>query len=153
MHHKLVSTVTALILVLGFSIQVTAETSAEDALKYRKSIMTAIRGHVGAIAMQVRGLAGDPEYIAKHASALAGLGSELHSVFPQGSAGEDSDALPAIWEKPAEFAAAIDEAAKATAALAEVAEGGDMQAIGNAFKSVGKACKGCHESFRVKHEH
>lgn len=153
MHHKLISTVTALALLLGFSIQVTAETSAEDAFKYRKSFMTSLRGHAGAISMQVRGLAGDSDYIVKHAKAMANLGSELHSVFPEGSVVEDSEALPVIWEKPEEFAAAVSKAAEAMTALGEVAEGGDMQAIGKAFANVGKTCKGCHETFRVEHDH
>lgn len=153
MHYRLRTTVTALALILGISIQATADTSAEDAFKYRKTFMTSLRGHAGAISMQVRGLAGDSDYIVKHAKAMANLGSELHSVFPEGSAVEDSEALPEIWAKPDEFAAAVAKAADAMTALGEIAEGGDMQAIGKAFGSVGKTCKGCHESFREEHEH
>lgn len=34
------------------------------------------------------------------------------------------------------------------AGLVAAAEGGDMAAIGTAFKEMGKACKGCHDQFR-----
>lgn len=153
MRRILVSSITALALFLSFSIQVVAETNAEDAYEYRESIMTALKGHVGAISKQVRGLAGEPAYAARHAKAIAGLVSELHTIFPKGSNVGDSEALPGIWEDPDGFAKALANAEKAAAALGEAADGGDLQAIGGAFMNMGKACKGCHEEFREEHEH
>jgi len=148
MRYTFIIAITTLAVFLGLSSQVTAETSAKDAFKYRKSIMTALRGHAGAVSMQARGLAGDADYLAHHAKAIAALGTELHSVFPKGSNIEDSEALPLIWEEPEEFAAALAKAEKAMAALGEAADGGDVHAIGAAFRNVGKSCKGCHERFR-----
>ncbi len=152
MRRFIISTITTGTLVLGYSIHVAAETSAEDAFKYRQYIMTALKGHAGAVSTQTRGLAGDSDYVSNHAKAIAGLGTELHTIFPEGSNVEDSEALPVIWEEPEEFAAAVAKAEEAMAALGEVADGGDMQAIGAAFMNVGKACKGCHERFRVEHD-
>ena len=43
MRRKLAIAVTTLTLVLGFSVQVTAETSDENAFKYRQNIMTALK--------------------------------------------------------------------------------------------------------------
>lgn len=151
MRRKLVIAVTALTLFLGYSMQVTAETSDDNAFKYRQNIMTALKGHAGAIAMQARGLAGDPSQVANHAKAMASLGSELHLLFAEGSKVEDSESLDAIWEKPEEFAAAVTAAEEAMTALGEVADSGDMKAIGAAFRDVGKSCKGCHDNFRVAH--
>jgi cytochrome c556 len=152
MRRIFICTITAITLVLGLSLQVTAETSAEDAFKYRQYIMTALKGHAGAVSTQTRGLAGNSDYVANHAKAIANLGTELHTIFPEGSNVEDSEALPVIWEEPEEFAAAVAKAEEAMAALDEAADGGDMQAIGAAFMNVGKACKGCHERFRVEHD-
>jgi cytochrome c556 len=149
MHRKLITSITALSLVLGLSIQATAEPTAEDALKYRRSIMTALKGHAGALSMQSRGLAGDPAHVARHAEAIADLIAELHTVFQEGSNIDDSEALPVIWEDPKAFAEALAKAEDAAPALAEAAEGGDLKAIGGAFANVGKACKNCHENFRV----
>ena len=152
MRHTIISTTLTLIISAGLSAPIAAEPSAEDAYAYRESIMTALKGHAGAISRQARGLAGDSDYVANHAKAIANLGTELHTIFPEGSNIEDSEALAAIWDEPEKFAEALANAENAMAALGEVADGGDMEAIGNAFKNVGKACKGCHDSFREEHE-
>ena len=153
MRHKLLITTLALVLSAGLSVPIAAEPTAEDAYEYRESVMTALKGHAGAISRQVRGLAGDPDHVGSHAKAIAGLGSELHTIFAEGSNIEGSEALAAIWDEPEKFAEALANAEEAMAALGEIADGGDMEAIGNAFTNVGKACKGCHDSFREEHEH
>jgi cytochrome c556 len=147
------STTLTLVLAVGLSAPVAAEPSAKDAYEYRESIMTALKGHVGAMSRQVRGLAGDPYYVANHAKAIANLGTELHTIFPEGSNVEGSAALPAIWEKPEKFAEALANAEEAMATLGKAADDGDVEAIGKAFTNVGKACKGCHDTFREEHEH
>jgi cytochrome c556 len=152
MRRTLINTVSIVALLTGLAGHAAAETTAEDAFKYRQSVMTALKGHVGAISMMVRGLAGDSSYLPRHAEALSALSGELKTVFQEGSIVEDSEALPVIWEEPEEFAEAIAKVKTATAALGDVATGGDMQAIGGAFKEVAQACKGCHERFRVEHD-
>lgn len=152
MRRKIASTVAVIALVLGVSAHVTAGPSAEDAFKYRLSIMTAMRGHVGAVSMTVRGLAGDPGQLPHHAAALSALGAEFRSVFQEGSMVEDSDALPLIWQEPEEFAQALARAETATSALGKAAATGDMKEIGAALHDVGQACKGCHERFRAEHD-
>ena len=153
MHHTIMKTTLALVLSAGLSAPVAAEPTAEDAYEYRESVMTALKGHAGAISRQARGLAGDSDYVANHAKAIANLGAELHTIFQEGSNVEGSEAMAAIWDDPEKFAEALGNAEDAMDALGEVAEGGDMEAIGNAFMNVGKACKGCHDSFREEHEH
>ena len=149
----IISVVSAISLTAGIAVNVVAETSAEDAAKYRQSIMSALKGHAGAISMQARGLAGDADYVANHAKAIANLGTELHSIFQEGSNVEDSEALPAIWDEPDKFAEAVAKAEETMAALGEAATDGDLEAIGSAFRNVGEACKGCHERFREEHDH
>jgi len=141
-------------LLLGLSLHVAAETSGEDAQKYRASIMTALRGHAGAASMIVRGLVEDRGALKKHADALAATASELPNIFPEGSNVGDSETLPAIWDEPVKFAAAVKKAQEATANFSKVvAAGGDGAAVAAAFKDVGGACRGCHDNFRVEHEH
>lgn len=76
--------------------------------------------------------------------------------FPAGSGVEvapKSLALPAIWEKPADFQAAaqklVDEAGK----FNTLAQAGDLAAIGGGMKALGGACKDCHEQFKKRDEH
>ncbi len=117
-----------------------------------ESIMTSLKGHAGAISMQTRGLAGDPSHISSHAQAIANLGAELNSIFPERSNVEGSEALPIIWEEPEKFAEALARAEEAMAALGAAASGNDLEAIGRAFRNVGEACKGCHERYREEHD-
>lgn len=130
------------------SLIAAAETTSQDAAEYREFVMDSLKGHIGAASMHVRGLVEGPAFLVKHAQGLANGASELDRLFPAGSNVEDSDALPVIWEKPEEFAAAIAKAVDATKKLVAAAEAGDRTAIAGAFKEVGGACRGCHDKFR-----
>lgn len=131
------------------SIVAMADTTPEDAKDYRASVMTVLRGHVGAASMHVRGLVDDNGFLSAHAEGLVNGAAELEHLFPAGSDVDDSAALPAIWEQPEEFRKAIDNAKKATAAFREAVSAGDKAAIGSAFREVGTACRGCHDRFRA----
>ncbi len=150
MGRTLIGAVTIITLVLGVSVSGAAGPVPADAVKYRQSIMKALSGHAGAISMLARGRAGDPAYLARHAEALVNLSAEVGLVFQEGSIVEDSDALPAIWEDPDEFAKVVATFEAAISSLGDVADSDDLQAIDAAFREVGQACKGCHEKFRMK---
>lgn len=142
-------------LAVAFSLAVPAafvtaqETTApEDAKDYRQAIMHAMGAHVSAISMHLRNLVEDHGFLDDQAQSLARTAAELSFVFPSGSNVGDSEALPAIWEKPEEFAKAVTEAEHATAALAEAASTGDRKAVSSALREVGAACRGCHDNFR-----
>jgi cytochrome c556 len=134
---------------LSASLIATAETTAQDAADYRESVMTSLKGHIGAASMHVRGLVDGQEFLVKHAQGLANGAAELDRLFPAGSNVEGSDALPVIWEEPEEFAAAIAKAVDATKKLLAASQGSDKTAIAGAFREVGGACRGCHDKFRV----
>ena len=152
MQRKITSMVVAAVATLGVSVQVIAETTPEDAKGYRAAVMTALKGHIGASSMTVRGLVDDHGQLAGHAAGLASAAAELKNIFQEGSAVDESEALPAIWDEPEKFAAAVERAEDATAAFVVAVEGGDKAAIGGAFRNVGKACGGCHDDFRVAHD-
>lgn len=139
-----------IVATLGLSVQVAAETSAEDAKKYRLSIMTSLKGHISAASMTVRGLVDNNGQLVGHAAGLVSSAAELNSIFQEGSAVDDSEALPAIWEQPDKFAAAIKKNQEATVAFQEAVAGGDSDAIGAAFRNMGKSCGGCHDDFRLE---
>lgn len=153
MRLKTTGAVFALVVSLGLSAQVMADTSAEDAKAYRLAIMTALRGHIGAASMTIRGLVDDNGQLAGHAAGLVSAASELDNIFQEGSAVDDSEALPAVWDEPEKFAAAIKTNQEATVAFQEAVAGGDSDAIGAAFRNMGKSCGGCHDDFRVDDDH
>lgn len=148
MHRKILSLLVSAGLVLSASFAALADTTPEDAADYRGAIMTSLRGHIGAASMIVRGLV-DSDELLSHAQGLDNSVRELDHIFPAGSNVGESEALPAIWDKPSEFAAAIEKMQAATAAFVTAAEGGDNEAIGGAFRNVGMSCRGCHDNFRV----
>lgn len=70
--------------------------------------------------------------------------------FPAGSGPEagKTQAKAEIWSKPAEFKTAMKNFSDAAPKLQAAANSGDVGAIKTAFGDTGKACKGCHETFR-----
>ena len=144
------NTLTGVILSIALcsSAAIAEHQAAEDVAKYRQSIMKALSGHNGAIRLIVAGKAGDPDKLAEHIAAIAGLAAEVNAVFPAGSNLDDDESLPAIWEDAEGFAEAVARFEEAAGAL-HGATGGAMQDIDAAHRELGKACKGCHEDFRV----
>lgn len=130
-----------------------AQSAAEGAIKARKAHMQLQGFYLGPLAGMAKG---EVPYDAARASMLATNLNTLVSVdfapyFPEGSAqgqAEGTRALPAIWEKPEEVAAALTGFRTATAALAAAA-GTDQAALQAALGPVGQACGSCHQAYRA----
>ena len=148
-----------LVLTAGFG-GATALAADEPAsvVKFRKAFMDANGANLAMIAAIVKGEVSFTNQVAAHANALADQGklltANLKQLFPEGTsndAGLDTAALPVIWEKWSEFEETAQRFAQESAKLAEVAQGGDMTAIGQQLGALGKnACGGCHGTFRAK---
>jgi cytochrome c556 len=93
---------------------------------------------------------GDAKEIIPHAAKLKELEVAFAKMFPPGSDGGDTKALPTVWSDKAGFDAAGKAAEDADDKLAVAAGTGDMAAIGAAFGDVGKSCSGCHTKYRAK---
>ena len=135
--------------ILSTALATSASADGHE-IKYRKGVMKAVGGTMGSLAAVLKNQAP-----AKHAVPLAetmkNLAAVVPDVFPEGSDFGETAALPAVWEKPTEFKAALDAFVAAANALpGAAAAGGDT--YGMAFGNLGKACKGCHEHFREKKE-
>jgi cytochrome c556 len=150
MHLRAISATIALAISSVLSYAAFADTTPEDALDYRKAVMTALRGHIGASSMIARGLVEDDGHLVGHARGLHSGAQELSRVFQEGSNVGESEALPLIWEDASGFAEAIAKLEEATAAFVAAAESGDSEAIGAAFRNVGMGCRGCHDRYRVQ---
>lgn len=134
------------------AVSFTAPAMADDAgeIKYRKSVMKSIGGHMGAIAGIFKAETGNQTNLAVHTRGMAELATITGSIFPKGSDFGETEALPAVWEKPDDFAKAVKMFQDAAANLNSAAMSGDMAATGAAFGGLGKTCKNCHENFREK---
>lgn len=135
----------ALILAALLTSQLAFGNEAE--INYRQSVMKSVGGHMSSMGAILRGRV-HSEDLAIHANAMNELSRVVPNVFPEGSSGGKSEALPSVWEKPADFQKAMDAFVKAANGIAEAANSGDMGKIGPAMQSLGQACKGCHDNFR-----
>lgn len=131
-----------------------------NVVKSRQNLMKANSAHLGMIAAVVKGEVSLPDEIAPNAQALALMGemltANLKALFPEGTdeaAGLKTAALPVIWQNWAGFEQAAMRFKEETAKLAEVAQGGDMAAIGQQVGALGKnGCGACHGDFRKKQD-
>jgi cytochrome c556 len=145
-------------------LAITTAFAADDPVnivKYRKAFMDANGAHITMIAAVIKGDVSFTDGVAANAQALAEQGklltANLKQLFPEGTAkggtGEKSAALPVIWEKWGEFEQAAQKFQEESAKFAEVAQGGDIAAIGPALGTLGKqGCGACHETFREKQQ-
>jgi cytochrome c556 len=149
---------TALSIVAAGSTLAWAQDDPANVVKYRKALMDANGAHLGMIGAALKGDVSFTDQIAPNAQALALLADMLAAnakqLFPEGSdgaAGLDTRALPAIWENWSGFENDVKVFQEEAAKLAEVAQSGDMAAIGQQVGALGKnACGACHTDFRKK---
>ncbi|MEI6417534.1 MAG: cytochrome c [Sphingomonadales bacterium] len=128
----------------------TLPAAAADPIKAREEIMEGNGKAAKAGGAMLKGEA--PFDAAKAQGILASFATgakEFGKHFPKGSDKGDTEAAPAIWEKPADWKAALakfetDSAAAAAMKPAALAD------FGKAFGMVTANCKSCHEAFRIK---
>ncbi len=129
----------------------TAQEEEEGIIKHRQAVMSAVGGHMGAMAAILKGKVKFTGDLKTHARAMADLAKIAARVFPEGSDFGETRALPKIWDKPKEFKKVLDAFGAESAKLAKIADGGDVKAFGDQFKALGKnACATCHKAFREK---
>jgi cytochrome c556 len=123
--------------------------TAEGIIGYRAAVMEAIGGHTQALGAIIKKDVAFSEDARLHAQALAALAPLTGKIFPAGSDKGETDALPAIWEKPDAFRKEVAAFEAAAAALGKVADA-TPAAMASEFSALLKSCKSCHDSFRKK---
>ena len=74
--------------------------------------------------------------------------TNLSVLFPEGTLVGDTEALPVIWEKNADFQAIFATAIANATAMKAAAEAGDADAYMAAIKATGGVCGQCHQTYR-----
>lgn len=121
----------------------------EDAIKYRKSVMTVMASHFGRIAPVVRGDRPFNAAEVQNNAAIVETMSKLpFEAYGPGTDRGDSRAKAEVWSNADKFKASGETMQKAVAALSAAARAGSADQVKAAFGDVGKACKGCHDEFR-----
>lgn len=117
-----------------------------------KDRTTAFKSFMPTVSTMRKMAKGDEAFDAeKFKAAAAQFTKEARIPFEsfQSDPNGNGDALPAIWQKPAEFKAEQDKFLAAVDKLNTVAQTGKLDDIKVAFDDVQNSCKSCHQSYRV----
>lgn len=150
MKHLSPTPVAAIAIALAIGSTAPAAVAAQDAaaiIEYRQSIMQSFRAHMGGVRTALGGTA-PMGHAVHHAVAFSEMAQSLANVFPEGSTGDDSRALPAIWADRDGFMNRVSAIQGATANLVEASRSGDADRIGAALQEVQGTCGACHDTFR-----
>lgn len=124
--------------------------AADDPIKERREN----RKEVGDLAKQIKGVvdAGGPAAaVVEPAKKIVALEANFEKLFPPGSDKGDTKALPAVWSDMSGFQAASHNLTTQATKLADAgAAGKSPDEIKAAFGDMGKACGGCHNTYRAK---
>jgi cytochrome c556 len=135
--------------VLGLSAAAMA-LDADGAIKYRKTVMGAVKSHFGAMFAVMK----SPDILGAdllpHAEALAATAKMPWKAFGPGTASgtEKTEARPEIWSDPAGFKTEAAKFEIATAELLAAVKSQDKAAISAKMQVTGVMCKSCHDKFK-----
>lgn len=122
----------------------------EDAIRYRKAVMTVIGQHFGQLAAVVKGQAPYDKKAVEHNAVVIRTMAELSwdaVMFPGSDRGDTTLKASAMQEKD-RFMKVAGQFEKAVQKMAETASSGDLQAVKTQFGAVAGTCKACHSAYR-----
>lgn len=146
-----------LVLSLGITTMALAQPSVEDQIKARQSAYTFMSWNMGQIkaqvvdkevefnADQVRGWAN-----AIAATANSGMSAMYSPASVEGTGWKPTRLKPEFFDELDKVGEIAGNFVREANALAEVAEGGDPDAIAEQFQATGESCGACHKSYRAE---
>lgn len=137
----------AALLAVGATIAYGQSAGGAAAIAERKAAMKAVGGANKGLADMAKGdVAFDAAKAAAGFKTIEDNLAKSKPLFPDNSRAGDTAALPAVWEKKADFAAKFDKA------IADAKSAGAASKTEAAFKDQHKAfvtnCGGCHKDYR-----
>ena len=152
MKNKVLMAALTLAMGAGWASQASAQVKPETLVKQRQAAMALQGKYFGPIGAMVQGkMPWDAAIVTRNATFLEQLSKMPWDGFQASTADvKDNDAKPEIYKDPAKFKSEADKLETEMTKLAAAARSGDQNAVKAAFGEVGKACKSCHDDFRVK---
>jgi len=139
----------------GLVSPASAHKGAHGVVKKRMGVMKEMKGRLKLVGDMVSGKAaysgrtmrGSLNYIHRHA------GRKMTKMFPRGSAHKPSEADPAIWSNWTEFKKLASQLNRQSADFRArlpkgKADDSAMKSMQQAYLTLRKACKSCHDRFR-----
>jgi cytochrome c556 len=126
-------------------------TQAEKTLKYRKALYQVIVYNVGPMsAMAQDKMPFNGADFATRANRVAELAPMLVEAYSPDTKGVANSNMKAeAWQNRADFDAKMKDFADTSAALAQVAKGGDPAKSKAAFFDMANTCKACHDKYKA----
>lgn len=144
------------LLALSIAGVAAAQMKPEDAIKYRQSGYTFMAWNMGKIKAQaVDGTTPfNKDQVAAAANAIAavansGMGALYLPGTDQGKGWKDTRVKPELFTDKEEVGKIAKNFVEQANALQKVAMTGDQAAIKAQFGEMGKACKACHDKYRI----
>ena len=125
---------------------------ADDAIRYRQSVMVIIGQHFGRMAAVVKGNENyDPAEFENEAAVFAMLSKLPWEAFlyPGSDQGKTQLSSKAL-KNPNDFMKAAQAFENNAAGLAATAQKGELEAVKAQFGAVAQTCKGCHSEYRSR---
>ena len=126
----------------------------DDPRHVRHELMEDVRDAAKPVGQMMRGEADfDADTVMSSLGVFKEAAATFGDLFPEGTeSGMDTEAAPAIWEDRAGFDAAIAAWQKAIdGAIADSPATGEE--LGPKVGPVFKACKDCHDTYRIEDDH
>jgi len=121
----------------------------EEAIKYRRAVMTMIKWHVDRIAPMVKNpQTFNRDEVLRNATYLEFLSKVAQEGFVPDSHEGDTKAKPEIWKDWSRFKSLGDKFQAEASKLREVAKTGDAAAVKAQLGEANKICKNCHDDFK-----
>lgn len=139
------------LVLIGFAAGAQAPApKPDDVIAYRQSLFKSIGWNFAPMAAMVKGSKPwDAAEFKRRAIAVAFAAVQLDEAFAAGSdTGAVTDALPSIWERPADFATQLEDFQRKSNALRVAAAGSDAERIRSAFLELRQTCSDCHQHYR-----
>ena len=142
----------ATIASLGIALPASAQfAKPEDAIKYRKAVMTLQSAHFGRLVAMANGrVPFDTAAAVENASILDVVTRLPLAGFVPGSEKGETRAKPEIWTDTAKFKAVGEKLNADVVKLLAAARTGSVDNLKAAVGPVGGACKSCHDDFRTQ---
>jgi cytochrome c556 len=138
-----------LIVAMMFSCGAGAVLAADDVIAQRQALMRANGKAAQAVGGMLKGAPFDLAAAQAALKTFAEAGAKGPALFPPDSkTGEDTEALPAIWDNKPDFEARFFKLAQDASAAAAATT--DVASLKTSVVAVFQDCGGCHEKYRFK---
>lgn len=140
--------------LLAMSFTATAQhafNNADKAVEYRQKALSIMQNNFAVMGDMVKGdIEFDGVIFTERANDFAALSAIPWIGFSQPGAqpGNNTDALPAIWDNWDDFVERAEQLQNDAKALQAAAAAGDQADIRKAFMAAARNCKGCHDQYK-----